>query len=147
MHKFLREEYNIYFFSFCKKEKDINVINEVLDKIKEKKDQIRVIEYDGNIDEFLGYFSSMELIIGTRFHACILSQVFGQGLYPIIYSEKTYNVLKDINLDRNYTYIQDIEDLHIEDVIDSIEDNKIHDKDIFKESEKQFEVLDKYILG
>ena len=56
-------------------------------------------------------------------------------------------VLKDINLDSHYTYIQDIEDLDIEDVIDSIKDNKIHDRNIFKESEKQFEILDKYILG
>ena len=32
-------------------------------------------------------------------------------------------------------------------VIDSIKDNKIHDRNIFKESEKQFEILDKYILG
>ena len=147
VYRFLKEDYDIYFFAFCKKEKDMSVINEIIDKIEEKKDKIRIIEYDGDLDKFLSYFSSMELIIGTRFHACILSQVFGQGLYPIIYSEKTYNVLKDINLDSHYTYIQDIENLHVEDVIGSIKDNKIHDRSIFKDAEKQFEVLDKFILG
>lgn len=138
----------ITFFSFCESQGDMKAINEVI-KIVDNKflKNINIVNYTGDIDDFLIKFESMENIIGTRFHACILSQVFGQGLYPIIYSDKTYNVLKDIDLDKEYIYIKDLEKLNTTHVLDVISSNKIKNEKIFKESEKQFEALDKFIMG
>lgn len=133
-------------FSFSEVQGDLKIINEVINLIDKKyRNSIKIVNYSGDIDEFLEKFESMENIIGTRFHACILSQVFGQGLYPLIYSDKTYNVLKDIKLDNEYCYIKDIEKLDINRLFDVIDSNKITDKSIFKEAEKQFEGLDKYV--
>ena len=87
----------------------------------------------------------MENIIGTRFHACILSQVFNQGLYPIIYSDKTYNVLKDIKLDKHYKYIKDINMLDVDELITILPANKINNVNLFKEAEEQFKGLDNYV--
>lgn len=133
-------------FSFCEEQGDLKIINELVDIIDNKyKSNIKVVNYAGNIDEFLTEFEKMENIIGTRFHACILSQVFGQGLYPIIYSDKTYNVLKDIGLDNEYSYIKDLINLDEDNLFNIISENKISDLSIFKESKKQFEELDKYV--
>ena len=120
---------------------------EILEEIDEKyKVNIEVISYNGDIDGFLNKFESMENILGTRFHACILSQVFNQGLYPIIYSNKTINVLKDIGLNNEYIHINEIENLDPVHVLNKINNNKIkNDNKIFEDSEKQFEVLDRYV--
>lgn len=137
---------NFTFFSFCEAQGDLSIINELLDNIDiEYKSSIKVVNYTGDIDKFLMEFERMENIIGTRFHACILSQVFNQGLYPIIYSEKTYNVLKDIKLDKEYVYIKDISSLNSNHLFNVISKNKITDISIFKEAEKQFEGLDRYV--
>ena len=137
---------SITFFSFCEAQGDIKAINEVLNLIDSKcLENIRIVNYIGNIEVFLEKFEEMECIIGTRFHACILSQVFNQGLYPIVYSNKTYNVLKDIELDEQFMYIKDLEDLDVINVLKLINNNKIKDKNIFKDAEKQFEILDNYI--
>lgn len=136
-------EKSVTFFSFCNHLGDNKIINEIIDELDEEyKKQIRVVTYCGDIDEFLKEFSSMENIVATRFHACILSQVFGQGLYPIIYSDKTYNVLKDIELDKYYCYVKDIDKLDVENVLDVINSNKMTNKDVLKESEYQFLKLD-----
>lgn len=133
-------------FSFCEAQGDLRIINDVVSRLSyEYRDKLEVVNYTGNIDEFLQKFESMENIIGSRFHACILSQVFEQGLYPILYSNKTYNVLKDIGLDKEYKFIKDLENLDVKEVLNRISNNKITDKKIFKEAEKQFEVLDKYV--
>lgn len=133
-------------FSFCEAQKDLKIINDVIRGLEDKYvKHVDVVSYNGDIDSFLEKFESMENIIGTRFHACILSQVFGQGLYPIIYSDKTYNVLKDIELAKEYCYIPDLGKLDINHLYEIIDNNKIKDKKIFKEAEKQFEELDKYV--
>lgn len=137
--------YNFTLFSFCERQGDLQIINDVVNLINNKyKKQISIVNYNGNIEEFLVKFESMENIIGTRFHACILSQVFSQGLYPIIYSDKTYNVLKDIGLYKEYTYIRDLDKLDVNYLIDVISSNKLKDSSIFKKAEKQFEGLDSY---
>lgn len=142
----VKERKKITFFSFCEAQGDVTIINDVVNSLDEKiKKNIEIVNYDGDIEGFLERFESMENIIGARFHACILSQVFGQGLYPLIYSDKTYNVLSDIGLDKEYCYIKNIDDLDVEHLFKVINDNKITDNSIFKEAEKQFEGLDKYV--
>lgn len=136
---------SITFFSFCKAQGDEKVIEKIIESIGEEyKNKIKTVYYSGNIDDFLNKFSSMENIIGTRFHACVLSQVFNQGLYPIIYSNKTLNVLEDINLDKEFESINNIKNLDIDNLFKIIDNNKIKDRSIIKKSENQFKILDKY---
>ncbi len=117
-------------------------------------ENFEVVNYEGNIDEFLEKFESMENIIGTRFHSVILSQVFNQGLYPFIYSDKTLNVLRDIGLGQEYYHIRNCEESSGKNdkdkfdsryILDIISSNKINNKELFIESEKQFQELDKYV--
>ena len=147
--------YRFTFFSFCKHEGDLIAINKVVKLIgKECRENFEVVNYEGNIDEFLEKFESMENIIGTRFHSVILSQVFNQGLYPFIYSDKTLNVLRDIGLGQEYYHIRNCEEsegksdkdkFDVGYILDIISSNKINNKELFIESEKQFQELDKYV--
>lgn len=146
--KFIDKGKNITFFSFSEEEGDLVAINNIIKKLDCKyKQKIKVCNYSGDINEFLGEFASQENIIGCRFHSVILSQVFDQGVYPLIYSDKTYNVINDIKLDRYYKYIKDINSLDINEVIQQIDNNKIKDKSIFNNAEKQFEKLDEFLVG
>ena len=130
---------------------DPKVAEAVISAITEN---FEVVNYEGNIDEFLEKFESMENIIGTRFHSVILSQVFNQGLYPFIYSDKTLNVLRDIGLGQEYYHIRNCEESSGKNdkdkfdsryILDIISSNKINNKELFIESEKQFQELDKYV--
>lgn len=136
----------IKFFSFCEEQGDITAINNIINLVEKKyHEDISIVNYSGNIDEFLLEFEKMENIIGIRFHACILSQIFNQGLYPIIYSDKTYNALKDVDMQNEYTYIKDLENLDVDHIFKVISENKIKDNNIFNEAEKQFEGFEKYV--
>lgn len=143
---YVEKKYKITLFSFCNEQGDNTLINNIINTIEGVEEAyINIVEYEGNIDEFLNIYSNMEFIIGVRFHSVILSQVFSQGVYPIIYSEKTYNVLKDIGLSNSYIRVQDIDKLDIESLDYSVKKNTIDIRLIKKESERQFEKLDKYI--
>ena len=136
----------VTFFSFCEDQGDKKIIDKIIKNINPQYvKKINIVNYEGNIEEFLVKFGSMENIIGSRFHACILSQVFEQGLYPLIYSDKTYNALKYIELDKEYTYINKINELDIDNLIEKINNNKVRDKSIFKEAQKQFDRIDEYV--
>lgn len=144
--KFVTNGHEVTLFSFCELQKDTIAIEKILDLLdKDVLNRVKVAKYTGKIEEFLNEFASMESIIGCRFHSIILAMVFNQNFYPVIYSNKTYNVLKDLNLDKELTFIKHIDELNVEKVFEVIKDNKFRDHTIFNEAEKQFAKLDKYI--
>lgn len=81
-------------FGFCVNEKDDNAIFEIMRRSKSSAD---VCIYDGNIQKFLEVFNSCEYILATRFHAMIIGWVLRKKVFPIIYSDKQLNVLRDLN--------------------------------------------------
>lgn len=143
-NKYISLDYKVKLFSFCKKENDEIAANKVLENIYDK-NNVSIYKYDGNINEFLDEFSKMDTIIATRFHAMILGLVFEQNVFPIIYSQKTYNVLKDLGLEENCIHIKEIDNIDVDTIIELSKKNKLNDKNIIKESEKQFLKLDEYI--
>lgn len=146
IEKYIELGYKINLFSFCENEGDLEIINALRDKVStDKKNALVVINYEGNINPFLEEFKTCELIIGSRFHSVILSLLFEQAVYPLIYSDKTYNVLKDLGMEDVCCYIKDIEKLDIDTVISTALKNKLQNKTILKEAEKHFEKLDAYI--
>ncbi|MFD1040621.1 polysaccharide pyruvyl transferase family protein [Virgibacillus byunsanensis] len=135
--------YKIKLFSFCEKEGDIKAINYLLDNIEHTyKRQIEVITYNLDINFFLDEYKSCEAIIATRFHSVVLSLLLDQNVFPIIYSDKTFNVIKDLNMESNCCYIKDIDKLNTKSLIEILKDNKLKDKNLISESEKQFQKLD-----
>lgn len=87
---------NVKLFTFCKKEGDEEVANDIFASLKNKSN-IEVINYTGDIDGFLQQYSSVEYMICGRFHSIVLSMLFDQSILPLSYSDKMINVLKDLN--------------------------------------------------
>ena len=86
--------YDIYLFSFCKHEGDEKAIESILSSLPSDV-KCFTCSYGGDIDAFLSIYSSMETMVTLRFHSLILSVLYGQKIYPLIYSNKTLNVLRD----------------------------------------------------
>lgn len=93
----LSEGKEIYLFSFCKHEGDEETI-EYITKYFNNSQLIHSVKYNGNIDEFLSNYSSVENMITLRFHALILSLLFQQNIVVTSYSKKIDNILEDLDL-------------------------------------------------
>lgn len=140
----IQENKKIYLFSFCKHEGDENVINEYIKKLGSKGSDINVVYYDGDIERFLKIYSSMELIVGTRFHSIVLALVYKQNLIPIAYSNKTENMLKSIGYIGPLCKMDDFDNINKNELI--INSEKIsYDMDILENASFQFKNMDYFI--
>src|SRR6218665_211704 len=101
-----------YLFSFCEKEKDHLVVQHIHKEFPE----VIPVYYDGHIDSFLKKFASMETMIATRFHSLVLGLLFEQRIISIIYSNKTLNLINDINADIKYITLNDLEVHDVKDI-------------------------------
>lgn len=136
--------YNVLLFSFCKSQGDEKVISRIIKKCHIAK--IDKYFYRGNLEEALTILKSSKAIISTRLHAFILSLVFNKPVFPFIYSNKTLNIIKDIEFDGQYLDIRNMGGLSKNDIITQLEGNYFNKlSDVFKESHNQFLELDKYI--
>ncbi len=134
---FRKRKYIVNLFSFCECEKDLVAIKEYFNY-----ENINIIEYNGDIDKFLNELNAQEYIVATRFHATILGLVLNKKILPICYSEKTVNMLKDIEEPITYYTIDNIESLEVRD-IEKISEYNVEKQ--IKNSEIQFCFLDKIL--
>lgn len=86
-----------------------------------------------------------EIIVGTRFHSIILGWLFNKPVLPIVYDNKTLQVLKDMNL-KNYASLEELEKVSIDDLIGNIEIVPSNQIAILKNSSKNhFKFFDLFI--
>lgn len=93
---FIKLGYNITLMSFCKAEGDEDAINRILKRINSKIDNIDKYFYNGNVAEALNVLGKSKIIVGSRFHAMVLGMLLEKSIIPIIYSDKTLNLLDDV---------------------------------------------------
>ena len=135
--------YEVVLMSFCKVEGDENAVKSIISKTKNK---ISAFFYDGNIDKALNEISSSELVIGTRFHSVVLGFVFNKRVLPVIYSNKTVNMLDDLKYSGEFIGIEDISSIdnyNLDNMFGCLE-NLDNIKD---ESRNHFYVLEKFLKG
>ncbi len=143
--KFVGEGYGVTLMSFCKYENDENAIRRILGLMgDEMKSEIGTYMYTGDLDEALSVLAKSEGIVASRFHASILGLLFGKKVLPIVYSDKTINILEDMSFKGPVVDIRkinkfdgnsfDLSTLEVNDVRDQIE-----------LAEKQFQELDKVL--
>ncbi|HEM6309405.1 TPA: polysaccharide pyruvyl transferase family protein [Streptococcus suis] len=114
---FLSKGYRVHLLSFCEAEGDL----EMCDRLKQGfNDDVKLISYDGEINQFLELFASYSYVVGTRFHSMILGWLSGSKVLPIAYSSKTINVIDELNPDSFYIEISNL-----------IEDGTIIDESYF----------------
>ena len=82
-NKYIENEYTVTLYSFCNTQKDNLTMKKIFNSIEDK-NQVSMIEYDGDINSFLENLLSCEFIIGTRFHSIVLALHAGISVFPII---------------------------------------------------------------
>ena len=134
-------------FSFCKEQGDERAIGRILTNLSDTaKTKVKAIFYNGQIDQFIQEFGSVEQMFCGRFHAMILSLLFKQNIYPVAYSDKMLNVLKDINYLGSHVTIDNLSKKKPEDYDTEIFNNYVDISETISSAEKQFFKLDK-LLG
>ncbi|PHA03083.1 transferase [Bacillus pseudomycoides] len=138
--------YQCYLMSFCEQEGDLEIINTIkLYLSPEALKNIIIYNYKGNLKEVINLIASFKFFIAARFHANIIALLLGTGIMPVIYSEKTTNMLKDINLDR---ILINMEELHLqydENIINKSFHNKANLEFISNDAKNQFEKLSEFL--
>lgn len=137
--------YEIFLFSFCAYEGDQKALQALAHRLNFEINRKNMIFYDGNIDEFLSVYSRIENMFCGRFHSMILSMLYGQKIYPVVYSEKMLNVLHDIEYNGKYIEIESIGKVKPEVVMEEILSNKYDISNQINHSYNHFEKLD-YVL-
>lgn len=145
---FLADGYSVDICSFCTEEGDVAAAERILEGINVSTG-IRHISYDGkNSAEILRSVAESELVMGTRFHAVVLGLAAGKKVYPLIYSNKTLNMLEDMSFGGPYADIRTgIEDKGKISVAEAgrLTEEQIHS--LKMESEKHFEKLDALLVN
>lgn len=138
--------YRCCLISFCEKEGDLQAINKILENLSiEIKKYVDVYEYNGNLDDSFNIISEFKLFIAARFHANIIAQLLEVPILPVIYSDKTSNMLRDINLDNLMITMDNLNDMYNKSVLERAFKNKVDLYNIKVESIKQFDRLTQYI--
>lgn len=89
--------------------------------------------------------ASFKLLIAARFHANILALLLGIGIIPIIYSQKTINLLKDIDFNKTLIDMENLQLQYDEKVIDASIDYKFNLESTIIKAKKQFEKLNDFL--
>lgn len=144
--RYIDEGYQVKLFSFCENEGDLQGIRDIENQLDvQYLNHVHVVNYTGDLTQFLNEFKRCERIIGTRFHALILAMKYKQPFYPLIYSAKTRNFLEDLGFEESGCTIKDIEHLNVEEIIDIKSFNNMRDEQVFLDAHQQFKKLDEFI--
>ena len=134
----------VYLFSFCQIEGDEITIDYILNNLPEKyRCFVKDVRYSGNLEEFIKIYSEMEYVVCTRFHSMILSHIFNQKKYVLSYSEKTDNVIRDLNLCSNFITFKEVCQKNLI-KLEEFECKKM-DSEIEHMSQEQFRALDDFL--
>lgn len=113
------------------------------------KDKVEVVAFDGNIYSFMQEFNKCSYMIGTRFHSIILSLFCKIPVLPVVYSNKSRNILSDLNYQGIKLDISNLININVENIVKSIniKENLLYDfdQDIMQKAEGHFVVLGKYL--
>ena len=142
---FILKNFQVELMSFCKEEGDEEAIERILKKTKHQ-EKISKYLYNGNIEEAISELASSKIIIGTRFHANILGLMLNKTIIPIIYNDKTRNLLRDLTFEGRYIDIDEIEKFNIDYLYNKYLNYKLDVTFQRKDAERHFEKLD-FILN
>jgi len=141
--KYMDDGYKVVYMSFCNFEGDKIAIKYLLSSMSvEMSSRIDVFYYDGNIDEALALLARSEIIMAGRFHAVILGLLFEKTVLPMAYSNKTINLLKDIDFHGPVLDIRKADKFRLS-TLEQMQHNNISEQ--IKLATQQFSELDKVL--
>ncbi len=89
----LSEKDPVILLSLCDQEGDLKTCQEILQHVR-KPENIQILNYQGNIREILEAIAHAKLMIGARFHSIVAALALGTPVIPLIYADKTAEMLR-----------------------------------------------------
>ena len=129
---------------FCKSEGDHITVESIKNKVNNS-EQVLSFQYpDIAIEEVMGLFKYADEIIATRYHALIIGLLLNKKTYPIVYSEKTRNVLEDLDRNAPYLEVKNLKQMDVGEFMKEygFEINETELKRVRKNANLQFQALD-----
>lgn len=143
----IKKGYAVTLMSFCENEGDDEAIRRIQAKIPTSQlPQVTTHLYKTNMHSALGIIKYATAIIATRFHAMILGWNFSKPVLPIIYSDKTKNVIEDGLFPGKYVEIPHIEDYSTTFVYEQLHTRPFDTTELAIQSESHFEKLDVLLM-
>lgn len=151
VNEWIRLGKKVYLFGCCKYLGDMDTIDEIVNKVhhQNKKLLCSVCYEEIGMEETLNIFAYSRGILATRFHALVLGIAFQKQVYPIAYSSKMEQLLREIGIqDNSYeTYeINDFVNRDVEYVMNHFIDTKAMDvQTIKKEAKRHFHLFEQML--
>lgn len=144
--KFINQQREVVLMSFCRYEGDLSSAEAIRDLMPQSfAEQVKIYDYNGDLEGALGVLGAANIIVGGRFHATILGLVLGKKVLPMAYSDKTINILNDIGFKGPVVDMRDVDNFNVERFdVSLLEANEISSQLVL--AEKQFEQLDKVLI-
>lgn len=139
---FNSKNYEVILMSFCEAQGDEIAINRIMKKTKVN---VSKFYYTGDIEKAINIIASSSIVVGTRFHANILGLLYHKTIIPISYSNKTDNILKDLDFKGKILDIKNIKNFDVFSLSDKDLKYKISIDKQIEQANVHFEKLDKYI--
>lgn len=142
----LTNDYEVVLMAFCLVEKDDLAVKKIYELIPEKYlSKVTVYYYDGNFLQAIETIASSKAVIATRFHAMIIGWVLQKHVYPIVYSAKMENVIKECQFPGPYADIRQRKPAKPFQFHEFMRQRPFAVEKFIIESEKQFSVLDQFL--
>lgn len=141
---FIERGYMINLTAFCALEDDIRMTEILYHRLnKNEQKWVNKIRYWDDYEAILKLFERAEYCIGTRFHSIVLGMKYQCKTLPVIYSTKTTEMLKDLEI-TNKVELQEMKNDTVEDIKQKIEKTKVMKnlETIGKEAKKHFQYVD-----
>ena len=146
---YLHQNIEVVFVGFCRQQGDDRTIGIISAMIPSNRIKLmHVVNYpDRDIHTILGLFKNADAVFASRYHAGIIGMLFKRKTYFLAYSDKTINVLHDIDphikfIDVNAKVTITAEKF-IADYGYSISDIKL--KELIESANRQFMILDEVL--
>ena len=138
--------YTVNLLGFCNLENDTETINEIYEKVGVGyPENVFAYPYTNDFSDTVRIIESSEYILASRFHASVLGFAFNKKVLPVCYSEKTTNMLSDLNINE-FLKLESFSDLNADKLTEMLlQKNPVDLGDIARKSLGQFAALDGYI--
>lgn len=140
----IAEGKRVRLLSFCTFEKDKQECERIVAKLDEEaRKQVEIVAYEGDIESFLNSMREVDLLYASRFHAAILGIAMQIPTIPVVYSDKTLNVLRDLEYNGDIVDIRSIGDISKSLSTQVMEHNVV--EELCKKAQSHFQAIDELV--
>jgi len=144
---FIDDGYTVSLLGFCEYENDSAAVERITAALPEETAKsVKSFSYYDDFYDTVNEIETSEYVIATRFHAMVLGYIAGKKVLPLCYSEKTSNVITDLELSDKPIMLENIGDYTARQLIDMAELITADRADaLCKQSRQQFAGFDKFV--